>query len=50
MFAGKWVRYGYIQCQYFSMSKNENGVRQMSSKYTSIHQITPFFKKYSQGT
>ena len=42
--------YGYIQYQSFSINKNENGFRQRSSKYTSIHQITPLFWIYSQET
>ena len=47
MFAGKWMRYMAIQYQYFSINKNENGLRQTSSKYTSIYQVTPLF---IQGT
>ena len=34
----------FIQYQYLSINKNENGLRQMSLKYASIHQITPIFQ------
>ena len=33
----------FIQYQYLSINKNENGLRQMYLKYASIHQITPIF-------
>ena len=34
----------FIHYQYLLINKNENGLRQMSLKYASIHQITPVFR------
>ena len=34
----------FIHYQYLSLNKNKNGLRQMSLKYASIHQITPIFR------
>ena len=34
----------FIQYQYLSINKNETGLKQMSLKYASIHQITPIFR------
>ena len=33
----------FIHYKYLSINKNENGLRQMSLKYASIHHITPIF-------
>ena len=34
----------FIQYQYLSINKNENGLRQMTLKYASIHEITPIIR------